>query len=283
MRHSQRLTAEVIGTAASFRVLDVRVNAVQIPDVIELMEHWIATRSACHFIAFTGMHGITEAQYDPSFKQILELGRPGGGGWHALGVAGPLARFRHAPARLWAGTDGNLLRQHRARLSALFLRRRAGGGGSAGGRNCTQLYGVRSVGTYTPPFRPLTEEEKVEVDRRIQAAAPDVVWVGLSTPKQERWMYEHRARLGVPIMAGVGAAFDFITGAASQSPAWMQENGPRVVLPPHSRAAPPLAPLPRQRVKIRMERLFGAFDPQEIRLTIVLACTKQRYFWDQTG
>ena len=48
----------------------MRVNAVQIPDVIELMERWIATRSACHFIAFTGMHGITETQYDPSFKQI---------------------------------------------------------------------------------------------------------------------------------------------------------------------------------------------------------------------
>ena len=88
-----------------------------------------------------------------------------------------------------------------------------------------QRYGVRTVGTYSPPFRPLTEEEKVEVDRRIQAAAPDVVWVGLSTPKQERWMFEHRARLSVPVMAGVGAAFDFLAGTAKQAPAWMQENG----------------------------------------------------------
>jgi N-acetylglucosaminyldiphosphoundecaprenol N-acetyl-beta-D-mannosaminyltransferase len=63
------------------------------------------------------------------------------------------------------------------------------------------------------------------VDRRIQAAAPDVVWVGLSTPKQERWMFEHRPRLGVPLMAGVGAAFDFIAGTAKQSPAWMREHG----------------------------------------------------------
>ena len=60
-----------------------------------------------------------------------------------------------------------------------------------------QRYGVRTVGTYSPPFRLLTEEEKVEVDRRIQAAPPEVVWVGLSTPKQERWMYEHRPRLKV--------------------------------------------------------------------------------------
>jgi len=65
----------------------------------------------------------------------------------------------------------------------------------------------------------------VEVELRIQAAAPDVVWVGLSTPKQERWMYQGRPRLTVPLMAGVGAAFDFIAGAAKQSPAWMQESG----------------------------------------------------------
>lgn len=63
----------------------------------------------------------------------------------------------------------------------------------------------------------------MEVELRIQAAAPDVVWVGLSTPKQERSMFEHRSRLGVPAMAGVGAAFDFIAGTAKQ--AWMQENG----------------------------------------------------------
>ena len=81
-----------------------------------------------------------------------------------------------------------------------------------------------AAGTYSPPFRPLTEE-KLEVDRRIQEASPDIVWVGLSTPKQERWMFEHRPRLGVPILAGVGAAFDFVAGAAQQAPAWMHENG----------------------------------------------------------
>lgn len=84
---------------------------------------------------------------------------------------------------------------------------------------------MRSVGIYSPPFRPLIEAEKLEVDRRIEAAAPDVLWVGLSTPKQERWMYEHRPCLTVPVMAGVGAAFEFIAGTAKQAPAWMQENG----------------------------------------------------------
>ena len=51
--------------------------------------------------------------------------------------------------------------------------------------------GLRTVGAYSPPFRPLTSEEDRVLVERINAAAPDIVWVGLSTPKQERWMAEH--------------------------------------------------------------------------------------------
>jgi N-acetylglucosaminyldiphosphoundecaprenol N-acetyl-beta-D-mannosaminyltransferase len=170
------------------------------------------------------MHGISETQYDPSFKQILNsadlvladgmplvwLGR-----WHGCAmrrrVYGPelMETFCHKTGPLYrhyfyGGAPGV------ADRLAEILKQRCG---------------VRSVGTYSPPFRPLSEEEKGEVDRRIQAAAPDVVWVGMSTPKQERWMYEHRPRLSVPLMAGVGAAFDFFTGTVKQAPAWMQENG----------------------------------------------------------
>jgi N-acetylglucosaminyldiphosphoundecaprenol N-acetyl-beta-D-mannosaminyltransferase len=208
----------------SFKVLGVRVDAVQIPDVIGLMGRWIAARSACHFIAFTGMHGITETQYDPSFKQILNsadlvvadgmplvwLGR-----WHG-----------HAMRRRVYGPE--LMETFCRKTGPLYKHYFYGAGPGVADRLAEilkQRYGVRTVGTYSPPFRPLTEEEKVEVDRRIQAAAADVVWVGLSTPKQERWMCEHRGWLGVPLMAGVGAAFDFITGTVKQAPAWMQENG----------------------------------------------------------
>ncbi|MGA2721457.1 MAG: WecB/TagA/CpsF family glycosyltransferase [Bryobacteraceae bacterium] len=208
----------------SFSVLGVRVHAVQIPDVIELVERCIAARSACRFIAFTGMHGITETQYDPSFKQILnsaDLVVPDGmplvwlGRWHGCAMR----RRVYGPELMetFCRQTGPLYRHY-------FY------GGGPGVADCLaeilkQRYGVRSVGTYSPPFRLLTEEEKVEVDRRIRAAAPDVVWVGLSTPKQERWMHEHRPRLSVPLMAGVGAAFDFIAGTAEQAPAWVQESG----------------------------------------------------------
>jgi len=86
-------------------------------------------------------------------------------------------------------------------------------------------YGIRAAGAYSPPFRPLTREEDTEVLALIERAAPDVLWVGLSTPKQEYWMYEHRDRLTVPVMVGVGAAFDFTTGRVKQAPPWMRENG----------------------------------------------------------
>src|SRR5258708_8987692 len=84
---------------------------------------------------------------------------------------------------------------------------------------------MRTAGTHRPPFRRLTQEEDREAIALINQAAPDVVWVGLSTPKQERWMYEHRDKLNVPLMLGVGAAFDLNTGRLKQAPVWMRERG----------------------------------------------------------
>lgn len=85
--------------------------------------------------------------------------------------------------------------------------------------------GLRVVGTFSPPFRPLTLEEDEKVVRMINGASPDILWVGLGAPKQERWMAEHRDRLRVPVMIGVGAAFDFYAGVKRQAPRWMQRAG----------------------------------------------------------
>ena len=85
--------------------------------------------------------------------------------------------------------------------------------------------GLDVVGTYSPPFRPLTHEEDERVVRMINEAGPDIVWVGLSTPKQERWMAGHIGRLEAPVLIGVGAAFDFHSGVKRQAPRWMQRSG----------------------------------------------------------
>jgi N-acetylglucosaminyldiphosphoundecaprenol N-acetyl-beta-D-mannosaminyltransferase len=85
--------------------------------------------------------------------------------------------------------------------------------------------GLRIVGGWSPPFRALTDTERDEVAARINASGADVVWVGTGQPKQEKWMAEMRDRLDAPILAGVGAAFDFHAGIVPQAPAWMQRRG----------------------------------------------------------
>ena len=85
--------------------------------------------------------------------------------------------------------------------------------------------GIRIVGGYSPPFRPLSEEEDEEIARQVNEAQPDVLWVGIGVPKQEKWMVRLRERLEVPMMCAVGAAFDFHAGRVSQAPHWMQERG----------------------------------------------------------
>jgi len=85
--------------------------------------------------------------------------------------------------------------------------------------------GLKIVGTYTPPLRPLEPAEEAEVMRLVGEAKPDVVWVGLGTPKQERFMASYGERLDATLLIGVGAAFDFHTGRVRQAPRWIQRSG----------------------------------------------------------
>lgn len=80
---------------------------------------------------------------------------------------------------------------------------------------------LKIAGMYAPPFRKLTDEEDEEVVRRINESSADFVWVALGAPKQEKWMYEHKNRVG-GLMIGVGAAFDFLAGTVKRAPEWMQ-------------------------------------------------------------
>lgn len=81
---------------------------------------------------------------------------------------------------------------------------------------------LQIVGMYSPPFRPLTEEEDKEIQQQINEAAPDILWVGLGAPKQERWMYEHQGKVK-GLMFGVGAGFDYHAGKLRRAPKWMQK------------------------------------------------------------
>jgi N-acetylglucosaminyldiphosphoundecaprenol N-acetyl-beta-D-mannosaminyltransferase len=85
--------------------------------------------------------------------------------------------------------------------------------------------GIEIVGGYSPPFRPLTASEEDSLVAQVNRDRPDLLWVGIGVPKQEKWMAHMRDRLEVPVMCAVGAAFDFHAGRISQAPVWMQERG----------------------------------------------------------
>jgi N-acetylglucosaminyldiphosphoundecaprenol N-acetyl-beta-D-mannosaminyltransferase len=85
--------------------------------------------------------------------------------------------------------------------------------------------GIAIVGTFTPPYRHLNAREQEELKRQVAACRPDFFWVGLSTPKQERFMYDYLPRLDTRVMLGVGAAFDIHAGLSNDPPAWIKTSG----------------------------------------------------------
>jgi N-acetylglucosaminyldiphosphoundecaprenol N-acetyl-beta-D-mannosaminyltransferase len=85
--------------------------------------------------------------------------------------------------------------------------------------------GLQIAGSHSPPHRPLTPDEADLLTAKINRDAPDIVWVGLGSPKQEIWMHDIRADLSAPVLCGVGAAFDFIAGRVPQAPRWAQRVG----------------------------------------------------------
>jgi N-acetylglucosaminyldiphosphoundecaprenol N-acetyl-beta-D-mannosaminyltransferase len=87
-----------------------------------------------------------------------------------------------------------------------------------------RLPGVDIVGRDAPPFRELTAEEEFALEQRLIDLRPDIVWVGLGTPKQDAFVY-HLRHWAPSTFVAVGAAFDFISGAKCQAPVWMQERG----------------------------------------------------------
>lgn len=92
-------------------------------------------------------------------------------------------------------------------------------------RLCARFPGLQVVGLHTPPFRELTPVELEALRAEIAAAQPDVIWIGLSSPKQEHFMAAHAPHLDAGLLVGVGAAFDFLSGRVTQAPRWMQRSG----------------------------------------------------------
>jgi N-acetylglucosaminyldiphosphoundecaprenol N-acetyl-beta-D-mannosaminyltransferase len=209
----------------NFQVLGVRVHAVQMSESIERLCSWIRkSQSVTHYVAVTGMHGIAESRVDRDFWKVLnaaDLVVPDGMPlvWLARIKGYPL-RHRVCGSELMDGFCEVTRSAHRH-----FFYGGAPGVAEAVANALHEKYGIVVAGTYTPPFRPLTTAEEEELASSVERASPDVLWVGLSTPKQEKWMYEHRHKLKVPVMLGVGAAFNMNSGNLRRAPRWMRDSG----------------------------------------------------------
>jgi N-acetylglucosaminyldiphosphoundecaprenol N-acetyl-beta-D-mannosaminyltransferase len=207
-------------------VLGVPLALTDYERTMDWMDATIRTRGK-GYVCVAATHTVVATQDDAELRAavkgaslVVPDGQPVVWAMNALGhdlthrVYGPdlMAKYCERSARtgarmfLYGGRNQGALVQ-----LALNLRRR--------------FAGVQIVGGYAPPFRPLSDEELDAVVAEINHARPDVVWVGIGVPKQEKWMAALRDRLDAPVLVGVGAAFDFHAGLVPQAPAWMQSAG----------------------------------------------------------
>ena len=178
------------------------------------------------YICVTGVHGVIEAQGDESFRKILNnafLCTPDGMPMVWLGrIHGhPEMRRVYGPdlmLDICAWSETNPCRH-------FFFGGAPGVAELLAEKLKARFPKMEIAGTFTPPFRPLNPAEEAELCEKIRAARVDILWVGLSTPKQEKFMVEYLPKLDATLMVGVGAAFDFLSGRVKQAPRWMQRSG----------------------------------------------------------
>jgi N-acetylglucosaminyldiphosphoundecaprenol N-acetyl-beta-D-mannosaminyltransferase len=212
-------------SADRVNILGVGVSAVSMQEAVGSVDRFLQGNSSA-YVCVTGVHGIMEAQSDETFRATLNhsfLTTPDGmptvwlGRWSGFKdmtrVYGP--EFMHEICKLsvergyrhflYGGKPG-VAEELKAKLEAEFP-------------------GLRITGTYTPPFRPLNDAEESELMSAVYHSQADVLWCGLSTPKQERFMAQYSGRLPVKLMFGVGAAFDINSGNLKDAPRWIKQAG----------------------------------------------------------
>ena len=206
-------------------VLGVGVSAINLESALAAIRRALERRTK-GYVCVTGVHGVMEAQQDPGFKLILNqafLVTPDG---MPMVWVGRMQRLRNMD-RVY-GPDLMFLVCDELRTAGVTHFFYGGGPGVAQelkNRMEAKFPGLRIVGTYTPPFRPLEPAEEADLVALVAGLKPDIIWVGLSTPKQERFMAQYGAKLDATLMFGVGAAFDFYTGRVRQAPRWIQRSG----------------------------------------------------------
>jgi N-acetylglucosaminyldiphosphoundecaprenol N-acetyl-beta-D-mannosaminyltransferase len=206
-------------------VLGVRVSAINLSMAVTMANRWIAAEES-GYICVTGVHGVMEAQSDSEFRSILNsafLNTPDG---MPMSWVGHLQGFSQMDRVYGPDFMAEMCRRSIEHGYRHFFYGGQPGVAELLKKSLQNKYpGLQVVGTYTPPFRNLTREEEKDLFAAVKASRPHIVWVGLSTPKQERFMARYLNHLCAPLLVGVGAAFDYHTGRIHDSPYWMKRAG----------------------------------------------------------
>jgi N-acetylglucosaminyldiphosphoundecaprenol N-acetyl-beta-D-mannosaminyltransferase len=213
-------------SASSVPVLGVPLALTDYEAALDWIDDAVATGHR-GYVCVAATHTVMAAQEDPDLLRAVlasDLTVPDGRPlvWALKALGHPL------PDRVYGPTLMDEACARAARTGQRFY--------LYGGRNQGALAqlartlrlrhpGLQIVGGHVPPFRPLTEAEDAAVVADIERCRPDVVWVGIGVPKQEKWMARMRPRLAAPVLIGVGAAFDFHAGIVPQAPPAMQRLG----------------------------------------------------------
>lgn len=208
-----------------YNVLGVGVSVLTLDQARDLVVG-VRGRLRCGYVCLGIVHSLGEARRDPSYRRILNES------WLTTPDGMPLVWMAHWQGRREVtrvyGPDLLLAVCDAGRATGLrhfFYGGAPGVADELARRLSARFPGLALAGTYSPPYRPLTADEFKELQTRLTAAQPDVMWVGLGTPKQDRFMAESWNRLDAGVLIGVGAAFDFHSGRLRQAPLWMQRSG----------------------------------------------------------
>ena len=215
--------------ATRFNLIGTEVSAITFDETVDaLLDAPTAGRPSDQralSVHFCPVHTIVEARRDPTLAALL----------NAADVVAPdgvpvawIGRLRGQRITRVCGPDLMLavLDRGRARNASHYLYGGAEGTPERLAERLTELLpGLRIAGLESPPFRPLTPAEDQAAVDRINASGADFVWIGLGSPKQDRWVADHRQRLDAAAVLAVGAAFDFHAGSVARAPRWMQRSG----------------------------------------------------------
>jgi len=206
-------------------ILGVGVSAINMRQALEIIQNWISKRDP-HYVCVTPAHSIMDCYNDPRLRPIFN--RSGMTTPDGMSIVWILRFLGHQHVERVYGPD---LMQAVCEVSLKHGYRHYFFGGAPGvvqdleEKLTLDFPGLQVVGNYAPPFGPVSPEEDHQIIEHIRSLNPDILWVGISSPKQEIWMAEHVDKLDVPVLIGVGAAFDFLSGRKKQAPHWIQRSG----------------------------------------------------------